>query len=42
MAMQGRDEMARTLSAATFDAIRTYVTEEYVKGVEVELPANPQ
>jgi hypothetical protein len=40
--MQGRDEMARILSPASFDAIRTYVTEEHVKGVDVELPANPQ
>jgi hypothetical protein len=34
--------MARILSPASFDAIRTYVTEEHVKGVDVELPANPQ
>ena len=42
LAMQGRDALATTLSAATFKTIRTYVTEEYVKGIEVELPASPQ
>jgi hypothetical protein len=40
--MNGRDEMARQLSPTSFKAIRSYVTEEFIKGIEVELPANPQ
>ena len=37
-AMQGRDELVKALSSSSFINVRTWVTEDIIKGIEVELP----